>query len=197
MPEPVQAPESVKPFQNTPIPIRAIAFQHLASKLDHEVFSVSLKVIEHALKPKIKTDPATVLPEVYKEFLKVFSHEKANKLPPAQPGIDHIIRMQPGTQPPAGPLYSMSRNELEVLNKYLEDNLSKGYIRAFSFPAAAPVLFVKKPGGGLQFCVNYHGLNDLTVKNKYPLPLIRETLDRLCKALYFTKLDIIAAFNKI
>ena len=101
MPEPVQALESLKPLQNTPIPIGAIAFQHLVSKPDHEVFSVSLKDIEHALKPKIKTDPATVLLEVYREFPKVFSHEKANKLPPAQPGVDHIIRMQPGTQPPA------------------------------------------------------------------------------------------------
>ena len=105
--------------------------------------------------------------------------------------------MQPATQPPAGPLYGMSRGELEVLKKYLEDNLSKGYIRASSSPAAAPVLFVKNPGGGLQFCVDYCGLNDLTIENKYPLPLIRETLNRLCKAVYFTKLDIIAAFNTI
>ena len=91
----------------------------------------------------------------------------------------------------------MSRDELQVLKKYLEENLSKRFIRASFSPAAAPVLFVKKPSGGLWFCVNYCGLNALTVKNKYPLPLIRETLDRLCKAVYFTKLDIVAAFNKI
>ena len=91
----------------------------------------------------------------------------------------------------------MSKNEVEVLKKYLGNNLSKEYIWAFSSPAAAPVLFVKKPGGGLRFCMDYCGLNDLTIKNKYPLPLIQETLDRLCKAIYFIKLDIIAAFNKI
>ena len=197
MPEPVQAPKSFKPLRNIPIPVGAIAFQHLASKPDHEVFSISLRDIEHALKPKIKTDPATVLPEVYKEFLKVFSHEEANKLPLAWPGVDHIIRMQPGTQLPARPLHGMSRDELEVLKKYLEDNLSKGYIWAFSSLAAAPVLFVKKPGGSLQFCVDYRGLNDLTIKNKYSLSLIWKTLDHFCKAVYFTKLDIIAAFNKI
>ena len=156
-----------------------------------------MRDIEHALKPKIKTNPATVLPEVYKEFLKVFSHEEANKLPPAQPGVDHIIRTQPGTQLPARLLYDMSRNELEVLKKYLESTLSKGYIQASTSLAAAPVLFVKKPGEGLWFCVNYSSLNDLTIKNKYPLPLIWETLGCLCKALYFTELDIIAAFNKI
>ena len=105
--------------------------------------------------------------------------------------------MQPGTQPPAGPLYGMSRDELHVLKKYREKNLSKRFIWASYLPAAAPVLFVKKPGGGLWFCVNYRGLNALTVKNKYPLPLIRKTLDRFCKAVYFTKLDIVNAFNKI
>ena len=125
MPEPVQAIESFKLLQNTLIPIKAIAFQHLVSKPDHEVFSVLLRDIEHASKPKIKTDPATVLAEVYREFLKVFSHEEANKLPPTRPGVDKIIRMQPGTQLPARPLYDMSRDELEALKKYLEDNLSK------------------------------------------------------------------------
>ena len=124
MPEPVQAPEFVKPLQNTFIPIGAVIFQHLASKLDYEVFSVSLRDKEHVLKPKIKTDPAIVLQEVYKKFLKVFSYEEANKLIPAWPGIHHIIRMQPATQPPARPLYGMSKDELEVLKKYLKDNLS-------------------------------------------------------------------------
>ena len=149
------------------------------------------------MKPKIKTNPATVLPEHYREFLKVFNYEEANKLLLHCPEVDHTIKMQPSTQPPAGPLYSMSRDKLQVLKKYLEENLSKGFIQALSSPAAAPVLFIKKPGESLWFCVSYRGLNALTVKSKYPLPLIRKTLDRLCKAVYFTKLDIVAAFNKI
>ena len=66
----------------------------------------------------------------------------------------------------------MSRDKLEVLKKYLKDNLSKQYIQALFFPAAAPVLFVKKPGRSLWCCVDYRGLHDLTIKNKYPLPLI-------------------------
>ena len=149
------------------------------------------------MKSKAKTNPATVLQEHYKEFLKVFSHKEASKLPLHHPGVDHTIKMQPGTQPPAGPPYGISRDELQVLKKYLEENLSKQFIWASSSPAAAPVLFVKKPGGCLWFCVNYRSLNALTVKNKYPLPLIKETLNRLCKAVYFTKLNIVAAFNKI
>ena len=197
MSKPIPVQELFQPLENTPVSIGAIAFQYLASKPDHKIYSVSLRDIEQALKPMTKTDPATVLLEHYKEFLKVFSYEEANKLPLHCPGIDHTIKMQPGTQPPARPLHGMSRDELQVLKKYLEENMSKGFIWVSSSPAAAPALFVKKPGGGLWFCVDYCGLNALTVKNKYPQTLIRETLDRLCSAVNFTKLDIVAAFNKI
>ena len=120
--------EPFQPLEKTFIPISAIAFQHLASKPDHKIYSVFLRDTKQALKPKIKTDLATVLPEHYKEFFKVFSHEEANKLSLHRPGIDHTIKMQSGTQPPAGPLYGMSRDELQVLKKYLKDNLSKGFI---------------------------------------------------------------------
>ena len=91
----------------------------------------------------------------------------------------------------------MSRDEILELRRYLDDNLTKGFIRASSSHAASPVMFVKKPGGGLRFCVDYRGLNAVTIKNRYPLPLIAETLNRLSKAKIFTKLDIIAAFNRL
>ena len=91
----------------------------------------------------------------------------------------------------------MSRDEIEELRRYLDDNLAKGFIRASRSHAASPVMFVKKPGGGLRFCVDYRGLNAVTIKNKYPLPLIAETLNRLSRAKIFTKLDIIAAFNRL
>jgi hypothetical protein len=91
----------------------------------------------------------------------------------------------------------MSLNELKVLKKYLDKNLSKGFIRASSLPVASLVIFVKKPRGGLRFCVDYQGLNALTIKNQYPIPLLQETLNQLSKAKFYTKLDIIAAFNKL
>ena len=91
----------------------------------------------------------------------------------------------------------MSQNELMVLRKYLDENLSKGFIRASTSPVASPVIFVRKPGGGLRFCVDYRALNAITVKNRYPIPLIQETLNRLSKAKYYTKLDIISAFNRL
>ncbi|KAG0152781.1 hypothetical protein PDIDSM_2586 [Penicillium digitatum] len=93
--------------------------------------------------------------------------------------------------------YPMSRNELEVLKDWIEDNLRKGFIRPSSSPAASPVLFVKKPGGGLRFCVDYRALNAITVKDRYPLPLTKETLNNLKGMKFFTKIDIISAFNNL
>ena len=98
---------------------------------------------------------------------------------------------------PWGALYNMSRDELLVLRKTLTELLDKNYIRLSSSPAGAPVLFAKKPGGGLRFCVDYRGLNAITKHNRFPLPLIRETLAAMSKAKWLTKLDVSAAFYKI
>ena len=91
----------------------------------------------------------------------------------------------------------MSREELLLLRKTLTDYLDKNFIRASSSPAAAPILFAKKPGGGLRFCVDYRALNAITQKDRYPLPLIRETLRSISRAKWLTKLDITLAFHKI
>ena len=123
-------------------------------------------------------DSATLLPKLYTAFLNVFSRKEADTLPKHGP-YDHTIHLKEGTQAPASALYGMSRDEALKLRQYLDENLSKGFIRASRSDAAAPVLFVKKPGGGLRFCVDYRGLNAITVKNRYPLPLISETLNRL------------------
>ena len=102
-----------------------------------------------------------------------------------------------GKIPTWGPLYSMSADELKVLKAYIKKMVDKGFIQASSFSAASPVLFAKKPGGGLRFCVDYQALNAITIKNCYHLPLIKETLERVCKAKIFSKINIIAAFNKL
>ena len=91
----------------------------------------------------------------------------------------------------------MSRTELQTLKKWLEENLSKGFIRVSSSPAASPILFVKKTDGSLRLCVDYRGLYAGTIKNRYPLPLLQETLMQLSKAKYFTTLDIRGAYNLV
>src|SRR5947208_4184426 len=91
----------------------------------------------------------------------------------------------------------MSREELLLLRKTLTEYLDKNFIRISSSSAAAPVLFARKPSGGLRFCVDYRALNTITRKDQYPLPLIRETLRLISHAKWLTKLDITAAFHKI
>lgn len=176
--------------------IGAAPFTRLAKQRNVEVFAISIRDIEKALSPKPEVDPKTKVPIEYYDLLEVFSRHDADTLPPRRP-YDHKIHLEPGQTPGYGPLYGMSQDELRVLKKYLDDNLKKGFIRASSSPAASPVLFVKKPGGGLRFCVDYRALNSITVKDRYPLPLVSETLARLSKAKYFTKLDVIAAFNRL
>lgn len=91
----------------------------------------------------------------------------------------------------------MSRDELLVLRKTLTELLDKNFIRVSSSPAAALVLFIRKPGGGLRFCCDYRALNKLTRKDRYPQPLIQETLNRINKVKWFTKLDVTVVFHKI
>jgi hypothetical protein len=135
------------------------------------------------------------LPDELKEFEDVFSLEAAGELP-THNKYEHAIELE-GGEPPYGPLYNLSEKELEVLRKYLEDSLSKGWIRRSISPAGAPILFVPKKDGGLRLCVDYRGLNKVTRKNRHPLPLISETLDRLGKAVIYTKLDLKDAYYRI
>ena len=211
----ISPPEPVKPLDVCRI--GAAPFLLLAKKKKkNTLFTVNLRDLDLALNPtpaldlcastaeelrnreeqKKNIDPRTLCPIEYHALLEVFDRAESKTLPLPR-SHDHRIQLKEGAVPPSGPLYGMSRDELEVLRDYLKDNLSSGFIRASQSPASSPVIFVKKSDGGLRFCVDYRALNALTVKNRYPLPLINETLQRLSKAVIYTKLDIIAAFNRI
>ena len=134
-------------------------------------------------------DPRLLVPEHFHEFLHVFENGKAQELPPHRT-YDHSIPLKPDSAPPFGQLYDMSQKEFLVLKEYIEENLAKGFIRQSSSPAGAPIQFVKKADSSLCICVDYRGLNEMTIKNWYPLPLIPETLACLQKVRWYTKLDL-------
>ena len=90
---------------------------------------------------------------------------------------EHAIELEEGKQPPFGPIYSLGPVELETLKTYIETNLANGFIRPSKSLAGAPILFDRKPDGSLRLCVDYRGLNNITIKNRYLLPLIGESLD--------------------
>jgi hypothetical protein len=137
-----------------------------------------------------------VVPPEYQDFADVFSKSKAEVLPPHR-AYDHSIPIEDDSQPPHGPIYPMSQTELQAVREYLEDMLGKGFIRSSSSPAGAPVLFAKKKDGGLRFCIDYRGLNRITRKNRYPLPLIGNLIDQLRQATVYTKLDLRAGYNNV
>jgi hypothetical protein len=91
----------------------------------------------------------------------------------------------------------MLKEELLVLRKSLNDLLQKGYIRAINSEAAAPMLFIRKPGGGLRFYYDYRALNAIIKQDCYPLPLILETLRNLIGARWLTKVNVVSAFYQI
>lgn len=145
--------------------------------------------------PDNKTIQQLVPPEFH-DFLEVFNKDNSDKLPDHGP-YDHAIELIGDDQPKFGTIYSLSEVELKVLYEYIQENLKKGFISPSSSPAGSPILFVKKADGTLRLCVDYRELNKITRKNRYPLPLIQESLDRLCEAKYFSKIDLRAAYNLI
>ena len=137
------------------------------------------------------------IPEYLADYADVFD-DKAAAILPHHNKFDHAIDTVDGKDPPYGPLYNLSQDELKVLRDYLEEATKQGWIRRSTSPAGAPILFVKKKNNaGLRLCVDYRGLNQITIKNRHPLPLISETLDRLQGSKIYTKLDLKDAYYRI
>ena len=145
----------------------------------------------------IAEEASTKVLAEYSDFADVFSPDLASELPEHTRINDHAIELVDGQQPPYGPIYSLGPVELETLKAYIETNLANGFIRPSKSLAGAPILFDRKSDGSLQLCINYRGLNNLTLKNRYPLPLIGESLDRLGRAKRFTQLDLTSTYYQM
>ena len=150
-------------------------------------YSQQLAEQEYA-KREVKPVEEMVPPE-YHEHLKVFSEEAAGRMPASRP-YDHAIELVPGARTFHSKLYPLSPNEQVELDKFLKENLAKGYIRESKSPMASPFFFIKKKDGSLRPVQDYRRLNEITVKNRYPLPLVAELMDHLKNAKIYTALDI-------
>ena len=137
-----------------------------------------------------------LVPPEFLEFADVFSKTDSERLPRRKP-YDHAIDLEPGTSPAYSKIYPLAPAERDALAEFVEDNLRKGYIRPSKSPAAAPVFFVKKKDGTLRMVVDYRKLNEITVKNRYPLPLTMELVDALQKAKVFTTLDLRWGYHNV
>ncbi|KAK3547073.1 hypothetical protein QTP86_009905 [Hemibagrus guttatus] len=135
-------------------------------------------------------------PLEYAEFWEVFSEERAAQLPAHQPW-DCAIDLLPNASPPRGWVYPLLLPESKAMEEYIETALAAGHIQPSTSPAAAGFFFVGKKDGGLRPCIDYWGLNAITVPYPYPLPLVPAALEQLRGARIFTKLDLRSAYNLV
>jgi hypothetical protein len=136
------------------------------------------------------------VPPEYHEFADIFNKGKANQLPPHCP-YNLKINLEDGAAPPLGTIYSLSPIKLEALRKFLDENISSRLLHSSSSLHGAPVLFVKKKDGSLRLCVDFQGLNQITKKDCYLLPLIADLLDLPSHAKVYTKIDLQSAYHLV
>jgi len=192
--------------------IGAAAYRSLAKRSNVTTFAITVTEIDRLLKTA-RNKPENVnlqelsheetlkevkakLPSKYHDYLDVFDRAMTDQLPPHRP-YDHKIELTDEGTPPRSRLYHMSDYKLQKMKNYLIEHLNKGFISSSSAPYASPILFAEKKDDSLRFCVDYRKLNALTKRDRYPLPLIDETLARIQGSRYLTRLNIIAAFNKL
>jgi len=141
---------------------------------------------------EIEEDHRKIEEMVLKKFLKwkkVFRKVESERMP-TRKIWDHAIDLKEMFKPWKGKIYLLSRNEREEVQKFVEDQLRKGYIRPSKLPQTLPVFFIGKKDRSKQMIMDYCNLNSQTVKNNYPLLLITELIDNMGSKKVFTKMDL-------
>jgi len=133
----------------------------------------------------------------YHHLLDMFEKGEKTTVPPHRPGIDLGIDLEEAKTVPIKKIYPLSYDQLQELHPYIKQNEDRGWIRRVKSGRASPIMFVKKKDGKLRPCADYRALKEVTKKDRHPLPLSPEALDRLGGAKYFTKVNIKDAYHNI
>jgi len=172
--------------------INAATFVHVCKLEGSTKYQLQLHPSDSA---KARSSSTSTLPDLdivppeYRDYADVFSKVKASELPPHH-DYDLNIDLEEGTSPLLGTLYSLSPVELSALWTFIDENLNTGFICPTTSSHAAPVLFIKKKDGSLCLCIDFRGLNKITKKDRYPLPLISDLLDSPSCAKIYSKIDL-------
>jgi len=158
---------------------------------------IACQTMSSTLSEKHDRPNLTPIPAEYRCHRKVFSKEAAQQFPESHVW-DHVIELKPGapsTLP--GKIYALLQLELQELQNFVKEHLTKGYIRPSRSPYTAPFFFIKKKDGKLRPVQDYRRLNEWTIRNRYPLPLIPQLINRVRMKKLFTKFDVHWGYNNV
>jgi hypothetical protein len=160
-------------------------------------FTLSTELAAKANKAKAKKTFEQMVPKKYHKYSKVFSEIDSHRLPQHRPW-NHAIDLKPDAlETLKSKVYPILHNKQGALDKFIEEQLVKGYIVPSKSPMAAPVFFVKKKNGKLRLIQDYQKLNDITIKNRYPFPLAADIINWLQDAKIFTKFDVCWSYHNV
>jgi hypothetical protein len=132
---------------------------------------------------------------VVNELPDVFPEELPG-MPPDR-DIEFVIELKLGTAPIYKTPFRTTTPELAELKEHIKELLEKGFIRPSSSPWGSPAIFFSKKDGTQRLCVDYRALNEVSIKNKYPLPRIDDFFGQLCGVCLFSKIDIQSGYHQL
>ncbi len=157
------------------------------------IFTTTTELAVKAKQYKEKVE----IPKEYKEFASVFSEAESQHFPPSHPW-DHAIKFKPGAPDAIDcKIYPMAQHKDKAMQEFLKEQLAKGYNCPSKSPYTSPFFFIGKKDGKLQLVQDYRCINNITIHNQYPLPLIPELINDLSHAMVYTKLDIQWGYNNV
>lgn len=191
--------------QAAPLQLKSITQKRvrklMRQKQIEQLYAVLIRPTEDsAAKSEVTVVPGSELPRV-KMLLDEFKDTVFAEPKPGVPrkrGVEHAIQLLPGSSPPpARPLRHQSEKDAEVMREYVEAGLKAGTLQPSVSPYGSMALIVKKKDGSPRVVIDFRALNEVTIKNKYPLPLMDELFDRTYGARFFTSIDLRNGFHQI
>lgn len=160
-----------------------------------------VKPAEEMAKDHAKTSPKKSLeemvPAVYlRDYADLFGKKAAERFPTPRPW-DHRINLKPDFVPFKSDAYKLNPLQEKAMNDFVDENLAKGYIEPSDSPMASSLFFVGKKDGSLRPCQDYRKLNEGTIRDQYPLPIIADLIDQAREATVFSKLDLRSGYNNV